>query len=131
MGAPKGNKYTQKYDEDQAIELFIEMLEFSKTDGCLCVQDAFLHIDMPSSTFYHLVEKHDVLEYIKRDIMANISSRVNKKGLTGDFNATMSIWRLKQMGEKDSKEITQTNIDKTPPTAKEIAEAKKRIEEEI
>jgi len=111
MGAPKGNKYTQKYNEEQATELFLQMLEFSKTDKCLCVQDAFLYVDLPSSTFHHLINKFKVLERIKKDIDANIISKINKKGLEGDLNPTLSIWRMKQLGEKDRQETLQTNIN--------------------
>lgn len=134
MPAPEGNKYTQKYTEEDAIPIFERMAEFSKTEDCLCIQDAFLHVDLPSSTFYYLVDKYEVLESIKRDIMANVISRVNRNGLKGNFNATASIWRMKQLGEVDSREVTQTNIDVAPLTPEEVKEAKdnlKGIEEDF
>ncbi len=120
MSAPKGNKYTQKYTEEEAIPIFERMAEFSQTEDCLCIQDAFLHVGLPSSTFYHLVEKFDVLETIKKDIMANVIARVNRHGLKGEFNATASIWRMKQLGEIDSKEVKNTNVDITPLTPEEV-----------
>ena len=131
MGAPKGNKYTQKYNEDEAIEVFLSMLEYSKTDECLCIQDAVLNAEMPISTFYNLIEKHKVLEDIKRDIDAAIISKVNRGGLKGDFNPTSAIWRMKQLGEKDKTEVHNKNEDLSPPTPEEMKEAKKRIEEGI
>ena len=125
MPAQKGNKYAQKYTIDEAMEVFIQMLEFSKTDECLCIQDAFLHVELPSSTFYDLVSKYKVLENIKRDIMANIISRVNRSGLRGEFNPTASIWRMKQLGEKDKTEVQNTNVD-VPLTKDEIESYKKK-----
>lgn len=131
MAAEQNNKYAQKYSLEEAMPLFLEMLEYSLTDDCLCVQDAFLHIKMPSSTFHYLIDKYKVLEDIKKDINANVISKVNKGALKGDFQPTASIWRMKQLGERDKTEVTQTNIDATPPTPEERAAAMKKIDEEI
>lgn len=131
MSAEKGNKYAQMYTEEEALSMFEQMFEYSKTDNCLCVQDAFLHVGMPSSTFYYLISVRKELEDIKKDIDASVISKINRGGLKGDFNPTASIWRMKQLGERDKTEVTQTNIDATPPTPEERAAAMKKIDEEI
>lgn len=131
MAAEENNTYAQKYNLEEALPLFKKMLEYSYSEDCLCVQDAFLHIKMPSSTFHYLINKYKVLEDIKKDINANVISRVNKAGLKGDFNPTISIWRMKQLGEADKVEVKNTNINMIPPTPEELEQAKKDIEEEI
>lgn len=131
MAAEQNNTYAQKYSLDEALPLFLEMLEYSLSDECLCVQDAFLHIKMPSSTFHYLIDKYKVLEDIKKDINANVISKVNKGALKGDFQPTASIWRMKQLGERDKTEVTQTNIDATPLTPEEIQKAQEDIDNSI
>lgn len=131
MAAPEGNKYTQKYTEEEAIELFIKMLDYSKTDDCLCVQDAFLHIELPSSTFFYLTNKYKVLESIKKDMMANVISKVNRGSLKGDLNSTAAIWRMKQLGETDKTEVNSTVTNLTPPTPEELKKASEDLDETI
>lgn len=131
MAAPEGNKYTQKYTEEEAVGLFLEMLDYSKTDDCLCVQDAFLHIELPSSTFFYLANKYKVLESIKKDIMANVISKVNRGSLKGDLNSTAAIWRMKQLGETDKTEVNSTVTNLTPPTPEELKKASEELDETI
>ncbi len=131
MAAEPNNRYAQMYTEDEALNLFKDMFEFSKTDDCLCVQDAFLHVGMPCSTFYYLIKVRQELEDIKKDIDAQVISKVNKGALTGDFQPTASIWRMKQLGESDKQEILQTNINTSPPTPEEIKKANEDIDNAI
>jgi len=62
---------------------------------------------MYGSTFHYLIEKFPVLEIYKKDITDIVVSRINKNALKNEFNATASIWRMKQLGEKDK---TETDI---------------------
>lgn len=113
MGAPKGNRYTQKYTEEQAIELFIKAADYAITnDECLSVQDAVIHIDIPHSTFYDLAEKHKVLDNIKKEINSAVIARINKGALLNEMNPTAAIWRAKQLGETDKQVIEETTTDK-------------------
>lgn len=131
MGAEIGNRYAEKYTLEEALVLFEQMLDYSATDDCLCVQDAFLHIKMPSSTFYHLIDTYKVLENIKKDINANVISKVNKGALKGDFQPTASIFRMKQLGEVDVTEVKNTNLNITPPTKEEVEARQKEIDDLI
>ena len=55
MPAPIGNKYTQKYTEEESISLFIAGLEYAEaTDDCLCLADAIKHTGIPYSTYDYL-----------------------------------------------------------------------------
>jgi len=104
----KGNRDAEKWSLEKAEELFNKAYEYALTNkDCLCVEDAIYHSGIPFSTFYNLSKKSTVLEDIKKDINSAILRRINKKGLNGEFNATMSIWRLKQLGEED---VTKTDV---------------------
>lgn len=112
MAAPKGNKYTQKYTEEEAVELFIIGLEYAESnDECLSLADAIKQTTIPYSTYDYLAEKYEVLGHIKNDTKTEVTRRINKEALQGNFNATSSIWRMKQLGEKDVSEVKNTNVD--------------------
>lgn len=126
MPAQKGNKYAQKYTLDEAMELFIIGLEYAESnDSCLSLADAIKQTTIPYSTYDYLADKHEVLGYIKNDTKTEVTRRINKHALKGEFNATSSIWRMKQLGEKDKTEVQNTNVD-VPLTSEEIESYKKK-----
>ena len=135
MPAPEGNKYTQKYTEEDAVELFIKGLEYAESQhDCYSLADAIKHTEIPYSTYDYLAERYEVLGRIKKDTKTEVSRRINKGALLSELQPASAIWRLKQLGEVDSKEIKQTNIDVTPLTPEEVKEAKdnlKGIEEDF
>lgn len=104
----KGNK------KHPAVVLrkFSEIIENTKTDeNILCFQDACLSIGWRSSKVEYWVKKIPVFENLKKDIQDIIISRVNNNALRNKFNATASIWRMKQLGEKDKQEIDNKSSD--------------------
>ncbi|MCG8183143.1 DNA-packaging protein [Tenacibaculum piscium] len=108
MPAPLNNKYTQKYNEGEATALFIKAVDYSRNNkDCLSIQDAIIYINIPSSTFYYLAKKYKVLETIKADINNNVIARINRGALEGVYNSSISIFRMKNLGESDKKEIEQ------------------------
>lgn len=132
MPAHKGNKYAQKWELEELEVLFINALEYAEGNkDCLSLADAINHIDIPYSTYDYQAEKYDVLGRIKKDTMTAITRRINKKALQGDFQPTASIWRMKQLGEKDRSEVMQTNVNVTPPTPEELKKAQDEIDNNI
>ena len=112
MAAPKGNQYTRKYTEKEAFKIFEATLKWAKEEeDCLCVQDAVIHSDIPRSTFYYLCDEHKVLDNIKKEINDLVIARVNKGALKGDYNPTAGIWRMKQLGETDKREVDSKSSD--------------------
>lgn len=104
----EGNQAAKK-NPKIVIRKFFEMLELSKNDNdVLCFQDACKKINWRQSKVEYWVKKIPVFEMLKKDIQANIISRINKGALEGDYQPTASIWRQKQLGETES-----TNIDHT------------------
>ena len=95
----KNNKKCPKI----VLRKFKEMYENSLNDkDILCFQDACLSIGWRPTKVDYWVNKMPIFEDIKKDIQDVIVSRINGKGLKGDYNATMCIWRSKQLGEKDT-----------------------------
>ena len=103
-----GNKAAEKWTLIEAENKFIEIRANAEINTeVLCLQDAYLKIGMYGSTFHYLIEKFPVLEIYKKDITDIVVSRINKNALQNKFNATASIWRMKQLGETDKSEIKQ------------------------
>jgi hypothetical protein len=112
-----GNKAAEKWTEEEVHKLFNDMRAKAREDNAiLSFQDAILSVDLYSSSTNYLIDKFPVFESIKKDIADIIIARINKNALKGDFNPAASIWRMKQLGEKDTQyqevksDVKQTNI---------------------
>jgi hypothetical protein len=108
MPAPKGNKYAQIWDEENAMPEFLKALHYAAKDPrCLCLEDAIHQTEIPYSTYDYLALKYEVLGRIKKDTKIEVKRRINKGALEGDYNPASGIWRMKQLGEVDKQEIDQ------------------------
>ena len=123
----QGNKAAVKSPKI-VIRKFKQMYENCKTDkNILCFEDACNSIGARGSKVDYWVNKLHVFETSTKDIQNTITSRINKGALTGEFNPTASIWRMKQLGERDSQNIDYTSkgerirpLQLTSETAKAI-----------
>lgn len=118
----KGNKMAEKPPR-VVIRKFLEMLDNAKKDdNILCFQDACMSIGWRTTKVDYWVNKKPVFEVLKKSIQDVIVSRINKGALTGErnggTNATASIWRMKQLGEKDISEVNNNNRNIEPPVVK-------------
>lgn len=131
MPAHKENKYAQKYTLEHAMDLFINGLEYAEIDNnCLSLHDAIKQTTIPYSTYDYLAEKHEVLGRIKKDTMIEVLRRINSKALKGEYQPTASIWRMKQLGEKDQSFVNQKVEEVIPLTPEEIKQKSKELEDE-
>ena len=90
----------------------MEMYENAKKDPKIrCFHDACQSIGWRDSKVDYWIKKIPIFETLKKDIQKAIVSRINNGGLDGNFQPAMSIWRMKQLGEVDSKEINQNVND--------------------
>jgi len=104
-----GHKYSEVYNLENALPRFEDALKFAtENEDCLCLQDAKYKTAIPSRTFDHLVDTHDILRSIKQDIMEQIVRRVNRLAMKDQAPAAPAIWRMKQLGEKDQQFIDQS-----------------------
>lgn len=124
------NKFNEKHTEEDVEKLFLKMFENTKKDeDILCVQDVYLSEGIPESTYYWLINKYNKAADIAKDIKAKLISRINRGALKNNLVSTPSIWRMKQLGEKDKQEVVNTNVD-LPLTEEEINMAKRNIDKE-
>jgi len=103
------NKAAEHWTEQQAIEVFEAALLNADNPNILCTQAAYRQAGIRPSTFHYLLEKFPVLESYKKDIEARIIETVNEGAIKGSFSAAPAIWRMKQLGEKDTSSIDHTN----------------------
>jgi len=116
----EGNKAHEKWTHEEALNIFNEMLTFAMDDELVVsVQQAYIEYGIPSTTYYYLLDKFPELASIKKGINDIIIARVNKGAINNEMNPTASIWRMKQLGEKDTqyqenKNTNNTNLNINP-----------------
>ncbi len=126
MAGVKGNKAhanktsypNQKFNKKNpavVIRKFYEMLENARSDKkILSFQDACSSINWRDSKVNYWAKKIPIFATLKTDIQNSIVARINKEALEGEYNPTASIWRMKQLGEKDTTEVNQ-NVTTSEP----------------
>lgn len=129
MAAPLGNKYNEKYTLEKELPIFKGILEEAKKGKYLSIQEAVMHSPYGRRDFYYICERFKDLHSIKEDINDTIIANVNRKALEGDYNPTASIWRMKQLGERDKTEVTSTVTNLTPPTEEELKAANDKLDD--
>ena len=114
MAAPKGNKYTEKWTEQKAKELFDKALVLAK-NGATSLIDIANELNVYSYVFDYLVSKFKVFEYIKKEILNNIANNLAKLGLTKEVDTGMAIFLLKaRHGYEDKQTVKHEGITEQP-----------------
>lgn len=131
MAAPEGNKYNEIYTLEKELPIFKEIIEEAKKGKYLSIQEAVMLSPYERGIFYYLCDRFKDLDNIKKELNDIIIAIVNRKGLEGEFNATSSIWRMKQLGETDKTEVSSTVTNLTPPTPEELKKASEELDETI
>ena len=122
-----GNKAAEKWTLEDSENAFIDIFESAfLNDTILSIQSAYFEVNMLGSTFHYIMKKFPELERYKKDIQDVINARINDKALIGEFNATYSIWRNKQLGEIDKHEVKQEIKQETKVELSKEAKAKIR-----
>ena len=105
-----GNKAGEVWSREDVEKLMDDMrTNASNNDDILCLQDAIRSVGLYSSGLNYLLNRFPEFETIKKDIQDVIVCKVNRNALKGDFNPTASIWRMKQLGERDESNINHQN----------------------
>ena len=113
MAAEKGNDYAKKYELEDLIYHFEKGLMYAQeNDDCLCLQDAVFNRGLPYSSYFYFAGLHKELDSIKEETKAVILIRINKKTLEGTYVAAPGIFRMKQLGEKDTQHVKSENENK-------------------
>ena len=103
MAAPEGNKYNEKYTLEKEKPIFEDIIERAKKGEFLSIQEAVMNAPYTRQIFYYLCDRFEDLDSIKEELNDVIVAIVNRNALEGTYNATASIWRMKQLGERDEK----------------------------
>lgn len=110
MAAEKGNRYSELRTPEEVKEAFERAYEAAKTDeDVLCLQDAIFKSGIPYSSYYDYAKNDKELEKLKKDTQTEVLRRVNRGALKGTFRETSSIFRMKQLGERDSHDVDVTS----------------------
>jgi len=127
-----GDKAAEKWTEEESIKVFEAILMEARKESCdwYSMQEVVLknHTLVPHRTFYYLLEKFPILQSYKKEINDIIISRVSKGALLGDFVPAPAIWRMKMLGERETTEVINTNINtNVEPTDEQKQEAIERV----
>ena len=108
MPAPKGNNNAEKWTQDQAVEFADSVLNYVKENkNCLFIGEAVTELGYYRTLWNYISEKFD-FDTIKR-VESILESRLVNSGLSGDSNATMTIFTLKNNYKwTDRQEIDHT-----------------------
>ena len=134
MPAPLGNTNNKKWNCENAQELINDVSEYIKNNkDCYSLAYACSDLGYYETILYHFKDNVEGIDFEPiKNAKEIIKGRLINNGVKGDTNATMSIFVLKNNHDmKDKQEVTQTNIDATPPTKEEMEQAAKKIDDEI
>lgn len=107
------------------------MIEVSKEDDdILCFGDACHAVGIRQTKADYWAETRPVLGNLKKEVQNTIIRRINKHGLKGDFSTGTAIWRMKQLGEVDSKEINNNINDQRENLRNIFDEVDEQIDDE-
>tara|TARA_R110001599_G_scaffold149417_1_gene333277 strand:+ start:646 stop:1023 length:378 start_codon:yes stop_codon:yes gene_type:complete len=101
MAAPIGNKNSEKYTLEQELPIFQELLERTQAGEYLSIQEVVMKSKYSRQIFYYLCDRFVDLDTIRKEISESIIAVVSRGSLENKYNASASIWRMKQLGEKD------------------------------
>lgn len=101
-----GSTLHQKYTKEEAISLFERLVTECIEGEYLSIQEAQMKSGIRRRTFYDIAKKYPELDELKQEMNDAIIANVNRLGLMGKFNPAIAIWRMKQLGERDSKDLS-------------------------
>lgn len=115
MPAPKGNKNACKWTEEKANDFFDKVLHHIKeNEDCCSLAEATVEAGYYETVAQYLQEKFEGVDFESfKKAMNILKARIIKRGLEHKYNATMSIFMLKNnhgMQEKIHNENTVTNL---------------------
>lgn len=129
-----GNQESLKWDKEKTQAKLEEFANFVFENEFTSLNQACFAFEMLPSMFQYLCNRHPDLEYIKKDIMAFISQDINDKAIRGKLKETMTIFRLKLLGENVEEVVrnknTNINMNSEPFTKEQIEEAKRKLDDD-
>ena len=135
MAAPKGNKFTEKWTEEEAKNFGELMISVASEQECYSITQVLMHIKKnhftPGEIYFNLPSyldsKFDVFINYKKTAEKIIEDRVYMAGLDERKNVTMAIaylnarhkWRRNIDHTSDEKPLTNINVNLHNPAKKD------------
>jgi len=114
MAAPKGNKYTEKWNEQKAKELFDKALVLAKNGATSLVRIA-IELNTYDDVFDYLADKFEVFRPVKNMLLKIIANNLFERGLNNEVNTGMAIFGLKaNHGWEDKQTVKHEGITEQP-----------------
>lgn len=131
----RGNNAREVYSLDTCLDIFDRMAQYALNDEheALSVQEVILAFsnEIPYRTAYDQLRRFPAeLQPLKAIIDAAIVARVNKGAIKGNYNATSSIWRCKQLGETDRQEIRTDNTTRVSMTPMQFVDTEEENQDD-
>jgi hypothetical protein len=117
-GAPYGNKNAEKWTLEEAGKFFEDVYSYVKENkNCCSISEACSELGWYEKVFAYIQKKYENIDFnpIKKAGEV-IKHRIIKKGLENEYNATMSIFILKNNHDmkdeykNDNKNTNETKI---------------------
>lgn len=122
MGAPKGNKYAQKYTDEEIIEKAIEYIE-DEDNIFPSIAGLASYMNISRETVYARQEKNDKVSDIVSVLLTNQEKNLLEKGLTGDYNSSVAKMILGRHGYADKKSVDMGFREEVKEQGKKLKEA--------
>jgi len=118
MAAPLNNKNAVKWNEQNAMDFCLKVLEYVKNnDDCISLSDAFSTLGSYESQFVYLKERFPDLDFVPiKEAKEIIKGRIMKQGMYNKANATMAIFILKNNHDMADKVETKNDTTIQVPT---------------
>jgi hypothetical protein len=110
MAAAPGNKYNEKWDLETSKKFIDDVYQYVlDTKDCVSIGEACCELGQYEELISYLQNKHSEQDFkaIKK-AKGLIGSRILKKGLKNEFNATMAIFTLKVNHDMQDKQVLET-----------------------
>ena len=97
MAAPLNNTNAVKWNEQNAMDFCLKVLEYVKNnENCVSLSDAFSTLGSYESQFVYLKERFPNVNFVPiKEAKEIIKARIIKQGMYNKANATMAIFILK------------------------------------
>ena len=109
MRFAKGNTCSQSRSLAEWLDLFQKMKDYLRASDLLSLNELLDKFDVPYSTFKDNCLKYKELNSFRDDLRSILIARINRGAIKNEFNPTSSIWRMKQLGEVDSRDINNNH----------------------
>lgn len=102
----ENNKAAEKWTFEKAEEFIINLIDYARKNDVYTLSEVCYENDQYPFVLDYIVDKfkkdHPVFESYKKALQDALIDKVNRGALKQELSVPASIWRMKQLGEKDT-----------------------------